>query len=116
MVTVGERDLAKLMNERDELRAQVEQHERRFREVEAEWVGRFEVLEAEAERLRVSSTRPDAGAWVHRQAELQAEVERLRAVVDAVQQMIDLGEIDKYQPESYALVEALAALARPKKY
>src|SRR4030095_10156358 len=61
-----QRRLAAVIDERDELRARIEQqvveilrlsaeverHERRFRETEAEWWDRFQVLEAEFERLR----------------------------------------------------------------
>jgi hypothetical protein len=38
-----------------ELRADVERHERQFRETEAEWVERFEALETEVERLRAAA-------------------------------------------------------------
>ena len=41
-----------LTRERDELRAEVARDERRFRETEAEWVDRFQALEAEIERLQ----------------------------------------------------------------
>jgi uncharacterized protein YllA (UPF0747 family) len=54
-----------VVRERDELRAKVERHERRFREAEAEWVDRFQTLEAEIERL-------------------QAEVERLSHPTESV--------------------------------
>jgi len=36
----------------------------------------------------------------------------LQAVVASVQRMIDVGTIDRYQPESYSLVETLAELRK----
>jgi len=73
-------------------------------------------LRAENERLRVERAADDDRYLTliseadEIARELRAENERLRAVASAAQQMIDLGVIDRYQPESYALVVALAAL------
>jgi hypothetical protein len=75
-----------LLIERDELRAKVERHERRFRETEAEWVERFEALEAEVERLRAALI---AGRATH-------------------------GELCQAGAECQFIRDANAALARPK--
>jgi predicted nucleic acid-binding Zn-ribbon protein len=62
--------------ERDALRAKVERHERRFREAEAEWVERFERLEAENERLKKAYD-VEVRAEKRERDALTAEVEQL---------------------------------------
>jgi len=91
-----------LVRENERLRAEVERDERRFRETEAEWVDRFQALEAEVERLRSLKAGTvtvelanglfgsDKYVPEQRARELEAEVERLRARLAAAERLIEV--------------------------
>jgi len=99
--------------------AEVERHERRFRETEAEWVDRFQALEAEVEQLRSLKAGTvtvelanglfgsDKYVPEQRARGLEAEIERLRAALEGV-----IAEADR---KTAAFDRAHAALARHKK-
>jgi chromosome segregation ATPase len=89
-----------LERERDELRAKIEWHERRFRETEAEWVDRCQALEAEVERLRAAlqGARMDI-------ATKQADVDLIQRTSDRLYQANFLGRA--YLGEYVAEVQTL---------
>ena len=108
-----------LVRENERLRAEVERDERRFRETEAEWVDRFQALEAEVEQLRSLKAGTvtvelanglfgsDKYVPEQRARGLEAEIERLRAALEGV-----IAEADR---KTAAFDRAHAALARHKK-
>jgi len=88
--------------------AEVERHERRFRETEAEWVARFQALEAEIERLREHEAQleHDRDALSKLFADADVARSRLRTALEGV-----IAEADR---KTAAFDRAHAALARHK--
>ena len=97
-----------LVRENERLRAEVERDERRFRETEAEWVDRFQALEAEIERLREHEAQleHDRDALSKLFADADVARSRLRAALEGV-----IAEADR---KTAAFDRAHAALARHK--
>jgi hypothetical protein len=97
-----------------------ERHERRFREAEAEWVERFELLEAEILRLRaalegviekreVERLRKDALHFKCRGiiTERDEEIERLRASLEELVQIGPSSTMGDFKRAKARAVEAL---------
>jgi hypothetical protein len=79
-----DKDAGAWVHRQAELQAQIARQEQRFREVEAEWVERYETLEAEVERLQVELAALNHISAGHLQACVvaEADAERLRTLID----------------------------------
>jgi chromosome segregation ATPase len=74
---ISDKDAAAWVHRQAELQAQITRQEQRFREVEAEWVERYEKLEAEVGRLTVELTH--RVGWEERCLDAEAALATLRA-------------------------------------
>jgi hypothetical protein len=93
---IAEAEIERLQTELAQARAE--------REAKKDWGRHF------GSRLYVEGLVSDNEALERERDQLRAENQALRGVVEAVNQLIELEIIDKYQPESHWLVTSLAAV------